>query len=120
MISQQEMLKDLVKHVATSAPSKVIQGTEETVDEVIFESDVDGIRYYLVRCRPKLDNKVSLSAREQAIANLIAQGLPNKQIGVNLNISPWTVATHLRRIFTKLGVTSRAAMVARLKEENVL
>ena len=33
------------------------------------------------------------------------------------NISSWTVCTHLRRIFAKLGVASRAAMVARLLEE---
>jgi Bacterial regulatory proteins, luxR family len=31
-----------------------------------------------------------------------------------LNISGWTVCTHLRRIFAKLGVGSRAAMVAKL------
>jgi hypothetical protein len=33
-----------------------------------------------------------------------------------LNISSWTVCTHLRRIFAILGVSSRAAMVARLAE----
>lgn len=37
-----------------------------------------------------------------------------------LDISPWTVSTHLRRIFVKLGVTSRAAMVAKLMEDNCL
>jgi DNA-binding CsgD family transcriptional regulator len=31
-----------------------------------------------------------------------------------LHISSWTVSTHLRRIFTKLGVSSRAAMVAKV------
>jgi DNA-binding CsgD family transcriptional regulator len=29
-----------------------------------------------------------------------------------LEISVWTVSTHLRRIYAKLGVSSRAAMVA--------
>jgi len=33
-----------------------------------------------------------------------------------LEISTWTVATHLRRIFAKVGVSSRAAMIARLLE----
>jgi two-component system, NarL family, nitrate/nitrite response regulator NarL len=34
--------------------------------------------------------------------------------GHRREISSWTVNTYLRRIFAKLGVTSRAAMVARL------
>jgi hypothetical protein len=37
-----------------------------------------------------------------------------------LNISTWTVCAHVRRIFAKLGVSSRAAMVARLLENNGL
>jgi two-component system nitrate/nitrite response regulator NarL len=63
---------------------------------------------------------VSLSPRELSIARLIAQGLPNKHISLVLEISPYTVATHLRRIFVKLGVSSRAAMVARLHEKRLL
>ena len=45
-------------------------------------------------------------------------GRLNKQIAdklhiSKLHISEWTVSTHLRRIFAKLGVRSRAAMVYR-------
>ncbi|HUM91481.1 MAG TPA: LuxR C-terminal-related transcriptional regulator [Candidatus Competibacter sp.] len=40
-------------------------------------------------------------------------GRLNKQIADRLHISEWTVSTHLRRIFAKLGVRSRAAMVYR-------
>jgi Bacterial regulatory proteins, luxR family len=47
---------------------------------------------------------------------MVAEGHPNKIIADVLNISPWTVCTYLRRIFAKLGVTSRAAMVARTPE----
>ena len=44
---------------------------------------------------------------------LVANGLPNKAIADVLDVSLWTVGTHLRRIFAKLGVNSRAAeMVA--------
>ncbi|HIK56978.1 MAG TPA: helix-turn-helix transcriptional regulator [Synechococcales cyanobacterium M55_K2018_004] len=52
-----------------------------------------------------------LTGRELQIATLVAQGLPNKKIAKKLHISEWTVATHLRRIFAKLNVDSRAAMV---------
>jgi hypothetical protein len=48
---------------------------------------------------------------------MVAKGYPNKTIAGILNISSWTVCTHMRRIFAKLGVASRAAMVARLLEE---
>jgi DNA-binding CsgD family transcriptional regulator len=63
---------------------------------------------------------VTLSPREREIALLIARGLPNKAIGAVLGISTWTVATHLRRMFAKTGVTSRAAMVAALADAGQL
>jgi hypothetical protein len=49
---------------------------------------------------------------------MVAKGYPNKTIAGVLNISCWTVGTHLRRIFAKLGVASRAAMIARIMEEH--
>jgi two-component system nitrate/nitrite response regulator NarL len=65
-------------------------------------------------------SEISLSPRERAIAQLVAQGLPNKCIAKNLNISHWTVATYVKRIFLKLGVSSRTAMIAMLIQENLL
>lgn len=55
--------------------------------------------------------KELLTQREFEIVKLVAQGWANKQIARLLKISPWTVSTHLRRIFLKLGVDTRAAMV---------
>ena len=52
-----------------------------------------------------------LSARELQIVELVAYGKSNKQIATKLKISQWTVSTHLRRIFIKLDVDSRAEMV---------
>src|SRR5262245_35215455 len=54
-----------------------------------------------------------LTARELQIVALVAEGRVNKQIADDLRISEWTVSTHLRRIFAKLGVDTRAAMVSR-------
>jgi len=48
---------------------------------------------------------------------MVAEGYPNKTIAAVLDISSWTVCTHMRRMFAKLNVRSRAAMVAKLLEE---
>lgn len=59
-----------------------------------------------------------LTKRESEIATLVSQGNSNKQIAHQLHISEWTVSTHLRRVFIKLGVDSRAAMVYRIASTN--
>lgn len=63
--------------------------------------------------QPEPDLITLLTQREMQIATLIALGRVNKQIAHQLHISEWTVSTYLRRIFAKLGVESRAAMVYR-------
>lgn len=78
---------------------------------------VDGRRYRLVPVEDihaENESIVSLlTARELQIVALVADGRVNKQIACDLHISEWTVSTHLRRIFSKLGVDTRAAMVSR-------
>jgi DNA-binding CsgD family transcriptional regulator len=54
-----------------------------------------------------------LTARELQIVALVAEGRANKQIAAELFISEWTVSSHLRRIYAKLDVDTRAAMVNR-------
>ena len=49
-----------------------------------------------------------LGKREVEVAQLVAQGLSNKQIGARLFISEHTVDSHIRNILNKLGVNSRA------------
>jgi DNA-binding CsgD family transcriptional regulator len=84
---------------------------------VILDVEVDDVRCILIRLPPNSSRiPVMLSPREQEIVRMVAQGYPNKTIAAVLDISSWTVGTHLRRIFAKLGVGSRAAMVARLLE----
>lgn len=112
----QEIIQSLVKEVDESTPHKMLSHSEETVNEVVWESDLDGVHYYLVRCRPHENKTIHLTPREQEIVKLVAQGLPNKCIAKRLGISQWTVAAHLRRIFRKMGVSSRVAIVARLLE----
>jgi len=44
----------------------------------------------------------------------VAEGLTNKEIAERLYLSPGTVNIHLGRIYAKLGVSRRAAVVGRL------
>lgn len=50
-----------------------------------------------------------LTPRETEVLALLAQGLANKQIARELSISPKTVGNHVEHVYTKLGVSSRAA-----------
>jgi DNA-binding CsgD family transcriptional regulator len=86
--------------------------------EIVFDLVVDGMRYQLLRV-PRGDARVALSSRELEIARMIANGHTNRTIAAVLDISPWTVSTHLRRVFAKLNVGSRAAMVAQLVANGV-
>jgi DNA-binding CsgD family transcriptional regulator len=97
-----------------------IEASGSPAEEVLVDTEVDGARYLLVRMRRLGSNRIQLSPREQEIVRMVAKGHPNKVIADVLNISSWTVCTHLRRIFAKLGVGSRAAMVAQLLELGVL
>jgi DNA-binding NarL/FixJ family response regulator len=51
----------------------------------------------------------ALTAREVEVLRLLAAGLSNKQIAARLALSPLTVQSHVRTIYSKLGVASRSA-----------
>jgi DNA-binding CsgD family transcriptional regulator/tetratricopeptide (TPR) repeat protein len=54
-----------------------------------------------------VETRVELTAQEAQVARLARDGLSNQEIGTRLFISPRTVQHHLRKIFTKLGISSR-------------
>jgi LuxR family maltose regulon positive regulatory protein len=54
-----------------------------------------------------------LSSRESDILDLVARGMSNKRIAHALNIAPETVKSHVKRIFIKLDVKTRAEAVSR-------
>jgi DNA-binding CsgD family transcriptional regulator len=53
------------------------------------------------------DTRDELTAQESQIARLASEGLTNPEIGAKLFLSPRTVEWHLRRVYPKLGISSR-------------
>lgn len=64
-------------------------------------------------------DKVKITERQQQVLNLLSEGLLNKQIADQLNISTNTVKAHLHDLFRHLQVTNRTSAV-RLGKENGL
>lgn len=111
------LLRQLVQTLDRTSPARHTAEDDHCPGEsILLDLQVDGARYVLVRALAKASDHQSLSPREQEIVRMVAKGYPNKTIAAVLDISLWTVGTHLRRIFAKLNVGSRAAMVARVME----
>lgn len=87
---------------------------------VVLDTELDGLRLLLIRTDPAETDRPPLSPREREIARMVARGLPTKAIAAVLDISSWTVSTHLRRMFAKYHVSSRAALVAGLVDDGLL
>ena len=94
------------------APPQALPGASN-----VGHCEINGKTYTVMKADPVRETGQEitdvLTERELEIATLVGMGRPNKQIADKLHISEWTVSTHLRRIFAKLGVHSRAAMVYR-------
>nr|WP_256469070.1 AAA family ATPase [Conexibacter sp. DBS9H8] len=64
------------------------------------------------RRRRRDRDSTELTAQEQRVAGLAAEGLSNAQIAAVLQLSPRTVGHHLGHVYAKLGVSTRRALIA--------
>jgi DNA-binding CsgD family transcriptional regulator len=69
-----------------------------------------GVHRRLVSARRPGRGWAAMTDSELAVARLVAQGLSNREVAERLFVSPHTVNSHLRHVFTKLGVNSRAEL----------
>ena len=83
---------------------------------VSIEVTREGFRYVLIRTPCSKGKK--LSPREGEVAELAARGMPNGEIAKRLRIRKPTVATHIRSIYKKLGVTSRIQLAQMFPPKN--
>ncbi len=62
--------------------------------------------------RRDVSTATDLTPQERQVAGLVRQGMSNRDAAARLFVSPRTIDFHLRNVFTKLGVTSRAELIA--------
>jgi DNA-binding CsgD family transcriptional regulator/tetratricopeptide (TPR) repeat protein len=108
----ESLVRQLIRHAA-GFQGRPGRSSAEHGDGVLLDLEVDRVRCVLLRADlPREPGLARLSPRELEVAAMVAKGHTNRAIAKALRISLWTVDTHMRRIFAKLQVSTRAAMVA--------
>ena len=107
------LLKDVDRRTICDAITAVARG------KTVFSPDLqDGIADQIRAHRH--DPRPRLTPREREILNLAAEGRSAPEIARVLFLSTNTIKTHLSNIYEKLGVSDRAAAVAKALREGVL
>lgn len=112
------------RHAGPDAVSTLVRGVDggwiELVASRLEKPLGDGVVAITVQAAPPdavtdlLLRAYDLTGRERQIACLALSGRSTAEIGAELFLSPFTVADHLKAVFTKTGVHSRAELTQRL------
>ncbi|TMR19071.1 helix-turn-helix transcriptional regulator, partial [Nonomuraea turkmeniaca] len=82
-------------------------GARPLADRCVQEVEACGLE-------PQATVRLGLTPQELSTATLVAHGLTNRQIATELLISVKTVEYHIGKIYTKLGISSRVALAAKV------
>ncbi|MGA9115556.1 MAG: response regulator transcription factor [Bacteroidota bacterium] len=74
------------------------------------------IEQALRKGKGKLPEAVRMTKREREITTLIAEGMSNKEIAQRLNLSTYTVKSHVHNILEKMALHSRLQIATRFRE----
>jgi DNA-binding CsgD family transcriptional regulator len=95
-----------------------LDAAEKLFHNLGAEPDLARIR--TLRAKRKPSDSHMLTAREREVLALMAAGGSNRTIAGKLGLSPKTVNRHVENIFGKLGVSSRAAAVAKALKTGII
>lgn len=124
---QEEALSDSICAGATGCLLKSIR--VEKITESIREARRGGapltpafarLLLQTIRRLAQTPRQYPLTSRERAVLELLARGLPTKQIAEDLAVSYHTIDSHVRSIYEKLNVHSRAGAVAKALRERLI
>jgi DNA-binding CsgD family transcriptional regulator/tetratricopeptide (TPR) repeat protein len=78
-----------------------------------------GVRRRLVTAEPETSGWAALTTSELTVARLVAEGLTNREVAERLFVSPHTVNSHLRHVFSKLRINSRVELARRARDREM-
>ena len=79
----------------------------ETENDILVSGD-----YKIEKQISFLMQEAGLTQREADVARLICEGLSDKEIARKFNLSPHTVKDHLKKVYSKFRVHTRAQLVS--------
>lgn len=104
-----------------ATPDEIVRAIDAVVSGQVVFGGSAGRRVLTALATPERRPRMlpELTDREREVLALVAKGLTNASIAERLYLSDKTVRNHVSNIFTKLGVTDRAAAVARARDAGI-
>jgi DNA-binding NarL/FixJ family response regulator len=108
VFSRDRSVEALVKCIEVVHSGQIWAGTNEL--QIILQAMAKWTRF-----EPQSAKGTKLlTHREADVANLVAEGLRNREISERMKLSAHTVKNYLYRVYEKLGISSRVELTARI------